>query len=149
MSSQGRQTRRGDSPAFGISIDKHWWTAHRDHSTKFHLPRSSETFLKKAITIVRVANTTSRRIKAIRKLNNIITHPANHHPSILSDKWRRDISQDWHLIATEYHNKDTDLIDGSQDAHFISTLSGRRTTAIHGRNQCRSRGGHGLLLYDV
>lgn len=102
MSSQGRQTWRGASPAFGISTSI---GAHRDHSTKFHWPRWSETFFKKVITVVRVANTASRRTKGIRELNNIIiAHLANHHPSILNDKWRHDISQDWHLIATEYQN---------------------------------------------
>ena len=50
-------------------------------------------------------------INSIRKLNNIIvsylTHPR---PSVISDKWKHDTSQDWEYLAKNYENLTTTLI---------------------------------------
>lgn len=54
----------------------------------------------------------SRRVKAIRRLNNTIAKRlCEPRPSIISDKWRHDTSQDWHLLSLpESADSWTDLI---------------------------------------
>ena len=96
------------------------------------------------ITIVRVANSTLRPTKAIRRLNKvIIARLKNPRPNILSNKWRHDASQDWHLLTTEY--SPPNLQAGSH-------LTINRDTTIWVRDQAFLVGeqpGSGFVRWDV
>ena len=73
-----------------------------------------------------MAPSSQSRINSIRKLNNIVvsrlTHPR---PSVISDKWRHDTSQDWEYLAKNYENLTTALISNETllrlDLHISST----------------------------
>ena len=60
---------------------------------------------------MKLAPTTSRRIIAIKKLNNImINRLQNLRASVLPDKWRFDSSQDWETLTLDFRGCSTDDI---------------------------------------
>ena len=64
---------------------------------------SGQTFYKKVIMIVRLAATFLYRKMAIWKLNNImINWQTNPQPSVLPNKWRFNISQDWEVLRDDF-----------------------------------------------
>lgn len=75
------------------------------------------------ITVVRLVKTPSRHTIAIWKLKNItinyLTYPQ---PSVLTDKWQFNTSQDWEVLGDNFDNVSLDTIsDGTLQAldfHF-------------------------------
>ena len=92
-------------------ISKVWGVQQRDRFARPPYPRYSETFFRRVITVVKLAPTTSRRIIAIKKLNNIMINCLqNPHASVFSDKWRFDSSQDLDILALDFGGCNTDDI---------------------------------------
>ncbi len=89
-------------------------------------PRSSETFFKRVITIVKLAPSLQGRARAIRKLNQCIySRLINLRPTVVADRWRHDTSQDWELLAKSY-NDISDALIADADLLRLNLLSRRR-----------------------
>ena len=77
-------------------ISKAWGVQQQNKFARLSYPCCSKTFFERAITVVKLGPTTSRRIIAIKKLNNIMINCLqNFRASVLPEMWRFDLSQDW------------------------------------------------------
>ena len=73
-----------------------------DTFARLNYPRSSQTFYRKMITVVRLTATLSLCRIAIRKLNNImINWLTNLQHSVLPDKWQFDTGRDWEVLRDD------------------------------------------------
>ena len=94
-----------------LRISKAWDVQQQDRFARLPYPCCNKTFFRRVITVVKLVPTTSRRIIAIKKLNNImINRLQNPHASVFSDKWRFDSSQDWETLALDFGGCSTDDI---------------------------------------
>ena len=86
-----------------VWISKIWDVQQQNRFTRLPYPRCSKTFFRRVITIVKLAPTTSRRIIAIKKLNNIMINCLqNPRTSVLPDKWHFDLSQNWEIFTLDF-----------------------------------------------
>ena len=84
-------------------ISKAWNVQQQIRFARLPYPRCSKTFFRRVITVVKLASTMSRRIIAIKKLNNIVINRLqNLRASILPAKWRFDSSEDWETLALDF-----------------------------------------------
>ncbi len=74
-------------------------------------PRSSETFFKGVITVVKLVPSSQGRARVIRKLNHCIySRLINPRPTVVADRWRHNTSQDSELLAKSYNDISDALI---------------------------------------
>lgn len=77
----------------------------------FHNLCYSKIFFKRVIIIVKLAPTTSYRIIALKKMNNIIiNHFQNLNTSVFSNKWHFNYSQDYETLALDFESFSMDVI---------------------------------------
>lgn len=94
-----------------LRVSKYWGIEHRERFAMLHYPRYNKTFFRKVTTVVKLATTAPKRTFAIQKLNNIIiSRLQNPRPSVQSDKWRHNTSQDWEQLGKNFDRFSPDLI---------------------------------------
>lgn len=73
-----------------------------------------------------MASTLQSYAQAIKKLNNLIySCLISSHPTIVSEKWRHDTSQNWHVLAKTYNDISNEQINEAKLSRlnfYISTL---------------------------
>lgn len=90
-------------------ISKVWGVQQQDRFAWLYYPCCSKTFFRRVISVVKLAPTTLRCIVAIKKLNNIMINCFwNPRASVLPDKWRFDLSQDWETLVLDFESFSTD-----------------------------------------
>ena len=78
-------------------------------------PWSSKTFFKKVITVVKLVPSLQGRAQTIWKLNHYIySQLINPRPTVVANKWKHNISQDWELLANSYDDISNGLIDNAK-----------------------------------
>lgn len=90
---------------------KYWGERYKERFAILRYLRSSKTFFKRIITIVKMALSLQGWAGAFRKLNNLIYSRLNQpRPNVVTDKWRHDSSYDWEYLAQNFDDISDDPI---------------------------------------